>query len=406
MDLFAYRRAAVAAEDNHQEALQSIQNNAFIIQAKEQALKDQRMQNEAIKKYDPTRPETLDLVAADLAKGGDFNGAIAVEDSKSKMLIQAQTLQVDKLKVLGAKSEIAGGVLGAMGESQSSYDSGIMQLMASGTNVYELGLTGRYDEDKGKLPALAKGMMTVYQQATLKEKTIADERANAAAERAVIVEKDKVRHQQAMEKDSNTRANAYAKREEDAAKAARLLQEGKKDAARIRIQKLAKPDTTVLGSAQTLLKDDPRTKQATEGVRGIWKNMLASRTAQAIAARVDPEHPTMDWTPDDYDAEMRKQLDGMIEDGSIKFIKHWWKKDEGIAPGPSASGKLVENPIAPSRREASGKVEGPKVVDPKTLPVGGFTPPMASGKRYKIIGKDKEGYPIVETNPDGSPVSY
>lgn len=382
---------------------QQVEDNALSLQAKMQGLKQQQAENEAIKQYDPSNIDSLQQVAGTLAQAGDAKGAMGVikeyQDIKDKQALvrtRAISNQAEQFK-------IAGGILTGMDKSPEAYQAGLMQMMSSGLNPSQFGLTGSYDTDQPNIGGMAKSTIGAFQQFELDAR-------NKANDRLIQNEADKLTYQKQQASFEERRVNAEEGRlkgAEDArkekAKMDVLAQNKATQQLNFRKQAMAIPTPKRVEETQAMLSGDPRTEGASAGEKKILALRLANKASQAMARKMDSSDSDTDFDPTNYEEEVKNQFDKLVAEGG------WGDKGRSLRhPFTGEKGIIQQGQKAQAaKQEAAGKVAPPqpKVVDPKTMKPGDFIP-TPNGKKFKVIGKKPDGTPMIETDANGKPVYY
>src|SRR5207253_1301612 len=97
--------------------------------------------------YDPSNPQSLDLVASLYAKGGFIGRALEVEKVKVDLTKKSYTEMLAQGKMEDAKNQVNGGIIKSMAESPEAYRAGQAQLERRGVKLSDYGLTGDPSQD-------------------------------------------------------------------------------------------------------------------------------------------------------------------------------------------------------------------------------------------------------------------
>lgn len=319
-----------------QEALvmdkQKVQENSLAINARMVDLQQQQAENEAIKKFDPNNLDSLQQVAGTLAQGGDAKGAMKILDAYQGLRDKQALVQTRLVDQKAKQFQLAGGVLTGMAVDEKSYHAGLMTLMSNGISPIQFGLTGNYEDDRAHIPAAAKSTVSAYEQMQLQ--------ARAKTEDRQIRQEDQRIKQDQFRNDKEDQRIKLEERRVEATETARVetakrdvMAQNKADnALHVKQQAMAvvKPDD--LATALSTLADDPRTEDATDAQKAVLARRVANRAKQAIASRLNTADADTDFTPGNYEEEVRKQFDIMVK-----------KKEWGMKKGQRLWG-LMEAP--------------------------------------------------------------
>lgn len=395
--LLGYNRGLVALDAERQQ----VQENSLKLQQQMQGVQQQKMENEAIKQFDPSNLDSLQKVAGTLAQAGDSSGAMNVMKTYSDLKSSQQLAQTRNAAVKTEQFKGAGGILSTMTQSPQAYSKGLMSLSALGINPASMGLTGSYETDAPALPGMARSTISAYQQVEIQQRA-------AMEDRRVQQEADKLEQQAKQNTVSQQRldlAEARSARQdnivEERSKMDTLKQNKADSQLKAKQLQLSRPLKQQIVDVLGEISLDDRVKDAPTAMKNVLATRLASRTSSALASKVDPNYPEAGFEPESYVDEAKRQLDLMIEKGEwAPFKSKIFGKNEG---------GLVQQ-TARKQQEAAGKInQAPeaqaKVVDPKSLPIGGLFP-LSNGKKMKIIGKDAKGNPLFESDANGNPVFY
>lgn len=308
---------------------QKIQENSMILQQNMQAQQQTRTMNQAMSLYDPANPSSLDLVAGYLAKNGGGKDAMAVMEEKQKMQNATVANQFKQVETFQKQYAEVGGIAAGI-HDDTSYEQGKTMMRAMGVNPEALGITGGYEENKGKLEEIAQGSITASKQ-------VDQARQAQATAASVQREKDLAAYQigelQVKQQANQMRAQEIGGREkarEEAAKRQVQLQNGATQKLNDSIQKIADSAPKHYGDALSLINADPdlanslheedaKSGNPAKDQKKTIAKLAATRAMQAIAERRKSD-PSAVVDPADVNAEIESQLEKMKKDGTIKKV--------------------------------------------------------------------------------------
>lgn len=319
-----------------QEALvmdkQKVQENSLAINARMVDLQQQQAENEAIKKFDPNNLDSLQQVAGTLAQGGDAKGAMKILDAYQGLRDKQALVQTRLVDQKAKQFQLAGGVLTGMAVDEKSYHAGLMTLMSNGISPIQFGLTGNYEDDRAHIPAAAKSTVSAYEQMQLQARAKTEDRQIRQEDQRIKQDQFRNDKEDQRIKLEERRVEATETARQETAKRDVMAQNKADNALHVKQQAMAtvKPDD--LATALSTLADDPRTEDATDAQKAVLARRVANRAKQAIASRLNTADADTDFTPGNYEEEVRKQFDIMVK-----------KKEWGMKKGQRLWG-LMEAP--------------------------------------------------------------
>lgn len=316
MDLYKYYDEGRRAQDDHAQSQVQLQDSNAILQMRVQALRDAATQRTAISKYDPNNPGSLDLVAADLAKGGDFSGFMEVQKAKSTLTTQAINQRMLSLKADESTLEYGGRVISTM-RDKDTYMAGLDQLKQLGINPQKLGLSGVWERDQPNMDKILQGTMTARERLELNHYVQQRDHQIAQENEQRARDEERARHDRAQEQKDLARTNLERDYRDWQRQQQIMRQAGTEDRIKMARQRLANPTKNMLNSALASIVDDDRFANTPMPSKQAIANLVASRAASEIAKNLSDKNP--DWTPQDYEDEVAHQLELGIKNGEIKM---------------------------------------------------------------------------------------